>query len=468
MKEMSIEKKYLYLSLILGMLLIFIIPPFQSPDEDSHFKKAYSISVGNLFPTSQTGMAGDFLPNEIISKSSEMTSHMSQLDWKYTYPDLLYSEIANMNVKEKTFNTYSTSTANPISYIGSAIGMAFSRLFNWVFTNDANSVTNTLYFGRIFNLILVSIITFFAIKKSPVLKRTIATIGLLPMTLFMSSMISYDGILISTTLFLLANFFDLIFNSKKEISKKDIIMYGLILFLLISLKLVYCTLFILILFVPKDKYINSKEKIKKILLIVGLALLLLVLFKIPQAGLKLDGNTSNAPHEQLSYIIKNPINYIKILGKTIINGRFFLASTTLGTFGLLDTYLPAPILIIAFLNLITIAISEGITDKFKINWKIKMASLLAVICSVVGMFTAMYILWTSVMADGIGAETISGVQGRYFLPLLFPTLIVFSNKSFGKNKLIKNICEIINNNWILVPIITLSVSLFIAITRFWI
>jgi len=35
------EKFFVYCALIFGIILITIIPPFQSPDEDSHFKKAY-------------------------------------------------------------------------------------------------------------------------------------------------------------------------------------------------------------------------------------------------------------------------------------------------------------------------------------------------------------------------------------------------------------------------------------------
>ena len=49
-------KFFVYCALIFGILLIALIPPFQSPDEDSHFKKAYVVSYGKLYPTSQNGI----------------------------------------------------------------------------------------------------------------------------------------------------------------------------------------------------------------------------------------------------------------------------------------------------------------------------------------------------------------------------------------------------------------------------
>ena len=46
----SIHKRFICLSIFFGMLFILLMPPFQSPDEDSHFKKAYVIAEGNVFP----------------------------------------------------------------------------------------------------------------------------------------------------------------------------------------------------------------------------------------------------------------------------------------------------------------------------------------------------------------------------------------------------------------------------------
>ena len=46
MNVKNIEKRFIYLSLIIGMIFMILTPPFQAPDENNHFKKAYVISRG--------------------------------------------------------------------------------------------------------------------------------------------------------------------------------------------------------------------------------------------------------------------------------------------------------------------------------------------------------------------------------------------------------------------------------------
>ena len=41
MNVKNIEKRFIYLSLIIGMIFMILTPPFQAPDENNHFKKAY-------------------------------------------------------------------------------------------------------------------------------------------------------------------------------------------------------------------------------------------------------------------------------------------------------------------------------------------------------------------------------------------------------------------------------------------
>src|SRR5206468_4084293 len=43
-----LEKLLLGFSLVMGLLMVFIVPPFQKPDEATHFYKAVSIASGTL------------------------------------------------------------------------------------------------------------------------------------------------------------------------------------------------------------------------------------------------------------------------------------------------------------------------------------------------------------------------------------------------------------------------------------
>ena len=68
----SVHKRFFYLSLFFGMIFILLMPPFQSPDEDSHFKKAYVLAEGNAFPDSENGTTGYYLPTEMVEYISDV------------------------------------------------------------------------------------------------------------------------------------------------------------------------------------------------------------------------------------------------------------------------------------------------------------------------------------------------------------------------------------------------------------
>ena len=71
MNTISIQKKFIYLAMIFGILFVMLIPPFQGPDEDSHFKKAYVLAAGNIFPDVHEGKTGYYLPADMIDYISE-------------------------------------------------------------------------------------------------------------------------------------------------------------------------------------------------------------------------------------------------------------------------------------------------------------------------------------------------------------------------------------------------------------
>ena len=89
---------------------------------------------------------------------------------------------------------------------------------------------------------------------------------------------------------------------------------------------------------------------------------------------------------------------------------------------------------------------------------------IATICAV---FTGLYILWTS-MEVGIGAKIITGVQGRYFIPIIPLGIVILSNSILQKNKTIKTFMEKILTNSYLVPLMALVITLVTVFERYWV
>ena len=128
MLKTSPTKFFVYCALIFGILLLSIIPPFQSPDEDSHFKKAYVISKGKLFPTSQNGVVGYEIPTDMIQYINEKLTYIGNRDKKYTYSQEILDDRLPKDYSDVTFQNFSTAGTTPVAYIAPAIGIIFGKV----------------------------------------------------------------------------------------------------------------------------------------------------------------------------------------------------------------------------------------------------------------------------------------------------------------------------------------------------
>ena len=71
------------------------------------------------------------------------------------------------------------------------------------------------------------------------------------------------------------------------------------------------------------------------------------------------------------------------------------------------------------------------------------------------------------MEKGVGADTITGVQGRYFLPIIPLGMIIFSNSILAKKSIIKKLLNTILENSYLISFIMLAVSSITILLRYW-
>ena len=85
-----------------------------------------------------------------------------------------------------------------------------------------------------------------------------------------------------------------------------------------------------------------------------------------------------------------------------------------------------------------------------------------------GCFLAMYIYWTSTREGfGVGASEITGVQGRYFIPVMPAIFLFFSNQILQRNTKIKKGMKLLVDNSELVVIVMLCMSAIALLLRFW-
>ena len=468
MIKLDPEKFFIYCALIFGILLVTIIPPFQSPDEDSHFKRAYVISKGHLFPTSQNGVVGYEIPTDMSNYINEKLQYIGNRDKKYTYSEEILDDRLPKDYSDVTFQNFSTAETTPVAYIAPAIGIVFSKITTKIIGMSNISVVTMLHFARFFSLLLYTFLVYLAIKTTPILKKTFCIIGLLPMSLALAVAISYDSVLIAISLLSTALIFKLIFDDNiKKISYKYLVAFGLITYILLSVKIIYIIVLLPLIFIPKEKYEGKITKaLKYVGIILGIALVLYILInKIPGMNLQRNAIPNNSG-EQLKYIFTHPIEYSKTLIKSMYGNRNFYLSGMIGTFGLIDTYIPSIYIVIYIIAVLVAIISDLSICPVKFNWKYKCIAVLGSVAGISAVFTGLYILWTS-MELGVGATTITGVQGRYFIPIIPLAVIVFSNTILKKNEKIKAFMENILANSNLIPLIMLCITSVTIFLRYW-
>ena len=393
------------------------------------------------------------------------TKYIGNRDKKYKYSEMVLDQYTKLNYEERKFTSYSTVSVTPIAYLVPATGIIFSKICAKIFDLESVNTAYMLYFARFFSIIFMSFIMYLSIKITPVFKRTFAVFGLIPMVIFLGSVISYDSLLISLTTLALSIILKITYDDKlKKVPNNYIITLILIGVVLLNVKGLYFLLYILLFLIPVKKVGNIKKMTRIALIIILSILAITLVIKIPFLLLPKIKTDVNYASKQLNFVIHNPIKYSGILIDNIINQRFFQLSSIVGVFGLIDTYNPFVIICFTYIWLIMVSISDGVCDKIKINGKFKILLIIYILFIIISVYSAMYINWTpAINGHKIGEADISGVQGRYFLPILLPILLLFSNKKIKRYSFI----EKIRNNIFMPCIVILLVSTMTILFRYW-
>jgi len=452
----KIENNFLLVALLFGLISILLIPPFQSPDESSHYQRAYSISKGQLYYTVVDNQKGLYIEDELTNYISSFDRFNGNVNEKFNYGEMYFGqEMPKLptSISHKSFSTVGTSF---FAYISSSLGILVSKVFRIGIFHQSTTYIYSLYFARLFDLFLYIGLMYYAIKKTPILKKSMFTVGVLPMCIMLASSCSYDGLIIGSSCLLFANLMSLFYCSNK-ISTKDIILFIILGFFLFFIKYTYILLLTLLFFVPSDRFKNKKDKLIKIAIIFGGILLLYIITNIPNYINSVSGGSSN---EQLKFVLSNPFEYSKILFKTMYEKFGLQLSWILGGFGNLDTHFPGFIYFVMFIYILSLFLFDSSIKNNKFNCKSKLFIFIILFLIIAGIYTALYLIWTPV-----GHYTIEGVQGRYFLPIVIFTPLLVLGNSFSKK--FEGINEFISENYIYFSLSFLILYCILLLLRFW-
>ena len=421
-KERSIAETFIPLSIFLGIIMTLIFMPHGIPDEPGHIDTAYKYSdviLGSIDPGDGRIMKRkcDVIQDDMLVNGLESNSFYQLKENLFKKPTKAERELVPVSFE----NT--AGIVPDMIYIPSALGISLGRIMGL-------STLLTYFLGRMFNLIIYIIISTLAIKIIPYKKNAAAMVMLLPISVQQAASISYDAIINSVLLFYVAYALMIVDRDKVKIS--DIVILLLVsVFIVITKGGVYSPLCLTLLLLPyglKKKKLGKKSIIAVVVALALVAILIIAEYPVFR-NLLIDG-TSRGKSElyTLKDIMNDPFNIVVLYWRTIISkGTTLLEGLLGGRLSWLDVRASWLFLVIIAILMILFSNIEYEKMPYRKNVSVFLGVIVLLVCILI--FASMIVGFTV-----LESETIQGLQGRYFLPILPLAMVLAQTDAIRINR----------------------------------
>lgn len=466
MTERHLPKIFLAIVLVAGSLMLLIAPPMTAPDENTHFLKAYGLAHGSFLPVVENGVIGNYFPPAVFQFAQENAAlYHGKLDVRYSFAPYYFDSWLKRDVGEPQFFPFSFAIINPFGYLFSALGMFVGMLSMKSFATPYN----LLLFGRVFNFIFYASVMYTSIKTVPKYKRTMFVLALMPMSVFQGISLSYDAVLIPSCFLLFATVMKLRYSDQEYvITKADIVAILVSAVFLAGVKTVYALLLLALFTIPQSRFGIKKRYWTLVGITAAVAAAVYVVpalaNRFATAGVML---VDDASVQQKQYLLTHLDQIQHILLNTFHQSRNFHITGFFGILGELDTNFPVPVVILFYVILLYVVILDSLVAG-TLGGIYKGTAFLAVVSIALAMYYAMYVSWTSQPGiGGIGVDYVTGVQGRYFIPLALFVCSLLGNRLLSKNRVVQKLNDSCNAVAVYTGAICCALTVFTLYARFW-
>ena len=400
--KIPIHKLFIFAGLGFGLFYMIFITPLSIPDGPYHYFSSLKLSNIITFNFNDTVKTNDLYISRFEGGHKNLPGGYLHLSDPLFWPQ-----------GDDVPQPASHGISYPVQILPQTIGLTLARLlgFNFIWK---------YHMGQLFNLMFFITCIYIAIKKIPFQKALVFSIALLPMTMQQASSFSYDCFINGLSILLVACIMQSIYK-KDPISKSEIVWIAVITALLSPAKTIYYFLVFLVLLIPKERFAGKKSHLLSKLVMLGSGILTILIFNIPSFSTIA---SSEGRYYTLSYVLSNPITTFKMFFDSLEAMCDFYFYSALGQqLSGLTLYLP-----MTLINLFAVVLFlAGIKNKDESDViNIKQKSFIFVVS-----FVILGLVFLSLML-GFTPNTydlIIGVQGRYFIPILLPLLLLLRNQA---------------------------------------
>lgn len=403
-KNLRIEFIFLFFYVLFGIGYLTVYPFSTIPDEEAHFVRIYGITEGHLLAeVNEEGIGGAYVADNILD------------GWNYKetrLDDIKSWSDREVGDSETFYEAANTALYSPLSYLPQTIGLGIGKILS-------DNVVFMLYMTRIVSWLVVGALLFFAIRITPMGKGLLMFISLLPMNMQECASFAADGWTYGIVTFFVAYILYLRYSLNRPMDTKQyVLLYGLLI-LLTSCKIVYVPLCLLAFFIPVDRFGGKKNFIKNAVIAGITVLVFTVGWLAISSSYLIEFNEGVDSGQQVSFILHNIPGYIKILFNTIMSSIEVYIKTLFGwKLGHLTVEVNNVMVYTTLFIIVLVAAKEKIRvkDEFFDLFRYGLLGICGIVTLI--LFTSLYVQWSPV-----GIDNVRGVQGRYFIPLLFAFII---------------------------------------------
>lgn len=394
-------RNFLAIGLLCGLAYVFWNPYAQPIDEPAHFFRSFALAEGHLnAELSADGSIG-----------ADISDNYGLYDCVWVSPLNTYanSELLRERASAEREFFVQPYSANyiPVNYFPAAAGIALGRALGL-------GIGWLVYLARLFSLAVYLAFGYFAIRTASVFRTAFFTAACLPLPLYFAGSVTIDTALNGAALYFCAICVKYIFSETEteKIGIPEMLKILLAASFVASPKfLFYTPIFLLLFFIPKEKYVRRQYQFilfgSGILLVSAMFLWQIYLMRTFVFEEDRNGNVSMAG--QLAFIMEHPKTALRTLVGSFAEG-------IRNYFGTYTMYAPNAMKdITTVIALVICILSEDKVPEGRIRTRRIFIITGIVITLVVAGLTifAAYIGYTPV-----GAAEVEGVQPRYMLPVL--------------------------------------------------
>jgi len=410
------ELLFLLIVLMVGMPMILLIPPGAGYDEEDHLVRVWELSASSFIPGQIPAQEMKYpkIFRDIAYRQQDAAGIIDSGFWQ-RYAGASLGEHGYVSREINTKSVYSPALLLPQAITMRHLGRRADLPALPVF-----------YACRLAGLISYLILAWLAIRLLPFGKWILLVLAASPMASFQAATISADTISNGMGFLFIAGC--LRAAGFEEIGWKEFGNLVILIFLLFLAKINLVPLIVLPFLLITSSRFTRKGSYLLLLAVT------VVLFIVEVAGWNIIAsrhvdsilaNDAN-PAAQLRYMWDHPFTFLQtVVRDLVVNGPVYFQGWING-YGYYYWTPPQIVSLFFLLSLGAAMLSNSIPGR--VNKRFAIVSIVIFVAGYLATILSLYVSFTPV-----GADRVQGVQGRYFIPLVAPLFLAFSNIAGTRN-----------------------------------